>query len=143
MSHRHFCDFAGHPWECEGTALRHFAKDSEPTACMCLKHEVSMEEGDHSKCPIELLACPEHRAEQVRKMTEFGACDSICSEVGAERIGLKDKSGNAVVGFCLWCDKDFYAMEEVWEHNGNGINACPEFQKYLSEERARNPFEVP
>jgi hypothetical protein len=22
MTHRHFCDVAGHEWECEGTALR-------------------------------------------------------------------------------------------------------------------------
>jgi hypothetical protein len=118
--------------------LRHFAKDSEPTECMCLKHEVSMDEGDHSKCPIELLVCPEHREEQVRKMTEFGACDSISSEVDAERIGLKDKNGNAIVGFCLLCDKDFYSMDEVWEHNGSGVNACREFQKYLEDGRARN-----
>jgi hypothetical protein len=72
MSHRHFCDFAGHHWECEGTALRLFAGHSEPTVCMCLKHQVSMEEGDHSKCPVELLACPGHRDVQLRKMIEFG-----------------------------------------------------------------------
>ena len=27
MSHRHFRHFAGYYWECEGTALRHFAWD--------------------------------------------------------------------------------------------------------------------
>jgi hypothetical protein len=127
MSHRHFCDFAGHVWECEGSALRHFAKDSEPTACMCIKHEVSMEEGDHSKCPIELLVCPEHRDEQFRKMSECNVSDSLPDEDGAASSGLKDKNGNAIVGFCLWCGKDFYAMEEVWEHNASGVNACPEF----------------
>jgi hypothetical protein len=102
-----------------------------------------MEEGDHSKCPVELLVCPEHRDEQFRKMSECNMRDSLPVKDGGESSELKDKSGNAIVGFCLWCDKDFYAMEEVWEHNGNGINACPEFQKHLSEERARNPFEVP
>jgi hypothetical protein len=137
MSHRHFCDFAGHPWECEGSALRHFAKDSEPTECICIKHEVSMEEGDHSRCPVELLVCPEHRDEQFKQMSECNVRDPIPTEVGAERIGLQDKDGNATVGFCLWCGKDFYAMAEVWEHNGSGAYACPEFQKYLSEERAR------
>jgi hypothetical protein len=60
MIHRHFCDFAGHYWECEGTALRLIAGDSEPTPCMCLQHGVSMEVGDHRECPVELLACPEH-----------------------------------------------------------------------------------
>jgi hypothetical protein len=29
-----------------------------------------MEDGDHSKCAVELLACPEHRDEQLRKMQE-------------------------------------------------------------------------
>jgi hypothetical protein len=64
MSHQHFCDFAGHYWECEGNAVRLFAKDSEPTPCMCLSHQLSVEDGDHSMCSIELLACPEHREEQ-------------------------------------------------------------------------------
>jgi hypothetical protein len=29
-----------------------------------------MEEGDHSECRIELLTCPEHREEQLRKMAD-------------------------------------------------------------------------
>jgi hypothetical protein len=136
MSHRHFCDFAGHYWECEGTALRHFA--GEPTPCMCIKHQVSMEEGDHSQCPVELLACPEHRDEQFKKVNEFSANDPIPDENGAECLGFRDKDGNATVGFCLWCDKDFYSMEEVWEHSDNNMAACPEFRRFLAAERARN-----
>ncbi len=68
MSHRHFCDYAGHEWECEGTALRPIRGDTEPSTCMCLNHQVSMEDGDHSMCSIELLACPEHREAQLQKM---------------------------------------------------------------------------
>jgi hypothetical protein len=97
-----------------------------------------MDEGDHSKCPIELLACPEHREQQFKNMNECNVRGPIPSEVDAEIIGLKDKSGNTIVGFCLWCDKDFYLMEEVWEHNGDDMEACPEFQKYLDAERTRN-----
>jgi len=69
MSHRHFCDYEGHYWECGWSAVRQFADASEPTQCMCVKHLVSMEDGDHSECPVELLACPEHRELQVRRMS--------------------------------------------------------------------------
>jgi hypothetical protein len=61
MPHLHFCDHSGHYWQCEETALRPDAGDTEPSTCMCLMHGVPIEEGDHSGCPVELLACPEHR----------------------------------------------------------------------------------
>src|ERR1035438_3419926 len=51
MSHKHFCDVAGHPWQCE----------SSECICICQK---PMEQGDHSHCSIELRACPEHDDEQ-------------------------------------------------------------------------------
>ena len=51
MSHKHFCDIAGHPWQCE----------SSECICMC---QEQMEQGDHSCCPIELRACSEHDDEQ-------------------------------------------------------------------------------
>lgn len=70
MSHRHFCEVAGHEWECQGTALRPLAGDTEPSVCMCIRHLVPMEVGDHSECSIELLACPERREEQRRRMEE-------------------------------------------------------------------------
>lgn len=52
MSHTHFCDIAGHRWQCE----------SRDCICMC---QARMEQGDHSRCPIELRACSEHDDEQV------------------------------------------------------------------------------
>jgi hypothetical protein len=94
-----------------------------------------MEDGDHSKCPVELLACPEHRNEQLRKMNEFGACESLPVERGVEGTGFRDKNSNPTIGFCLWCDKDFYSMEEVWEHNDDDMEACSEFQKYRGANR--------
>ena len=66
MSHRHFCDYAGHYWQCDGTALR--LVDTEPSLCMCRHHNVPVEEGDHSRCMIELLACPQHRDAQLRQI---------------------------------------------------------------------------
>jgi hypothetical protein len=61
MSHKHFCDVAGHWWQCEGTALRR--GDTEPSVCVCLPCGLPVEGFDHSGCPdpVELVACPEHR----------------------------------------------------------------------------------
>jgi hypothetical protein len=71
MSHCHFCDYAGHEWECDGTALRSLAGATERSVCMCLVHQVSLTNGDHSECPVELLACPDHRDEQLRDLGTF------------------------------------------------------------------------
>jgi hypothetical protein len=70
MTHRHFCDHAGHYWECHGKALRPLAGDTEPSVCMCRTCGVPMEDGDHSRCRVELLACPEHVEGQRRQMNE-------------------------------------------------------------------------
>ncbi len=94
-----------------------------------------MEEGDHNKCPVELLACPEHRDKEFEKMSHISASELLPAEGGAERIGFRDSNGNATVGFCLWCNKDFYSMDELWEHNDNDMEACPEFQRFLTAER--------
>ena len=57
--HQHFCDFAGHYWECSGTAVRPLMGNAVPTICMCLTHGVPMEGyGDHSEYPVELIARP-------------------------------------------------------------------------------------
>ena len=50
MSHRHYCDYAGHDWQCVGIC-----------ECIC---GLPMEGNDHSECSVELRACPEHSAAQ-------------------------------------------------------------------------------
>ena len=49
-----------------------------------------------------------------------------------------DKDGKPIVGFCIWCNIDFYTMDEVWAHNADNSAACPEFQKFIKE-RATSP----
>jgi hypothetical protein len=39
MSHRHFCDYEGRFWECEGAAVRQFTENSDRTPCICIKHQ--------------------------------------------------------------------------------------------------------
>lgn len=64
MSHRHFCPATNHYWDCDGTAIRFPSEVAQPSACMCPTHpDVSVDEGDHSTCSIEVLACSgEHQS---------------------------------------------------------------------------------
>jgi hypothetical protein len=42
---------------------------------------------------------------------------------------FKDKNGNRTVGFCLWCNKDFYNLKEAKAHHANDSKDCPVFQQ--------------
>lgn len=75
MSHSHYCDYAGHEWECTGVALRPLAGDTEPSICMCPMHQDPLDCGDHRECPVELLACIEHLANQIRDLGQLDASD--------------------------------------------------------------------
>jgi len=139
MSHRHFCDFAGHHWECEGAAVRQLLGNTEPTICMCLTCGVAMEDGDHSECSVELIACPEHRDEQMRAMGYApGEAVEVPNAEPEESSMFRDAEGNRTIGFCLWCNRDFYSMEEVQAHNADDMAACPAFQD-LKEEQCMPP----
>jgi hypothetical protein len=131
ISHRHFCDYAGHDWQCAGTALRPLAGDAEPSVCMCPEHKVPMEEGAHGNCMVELLACPDHMDEQLRRMGYEPGTSNMphCSEGAAGKNFFKDSDGNRTVGFCLWCNKDFYTHEEARAHHTNDSASCPVFQE--------------
>jgi len=101
--------------------------DKVPSLCICMKCRVPLEFGDHSHDMVELLACPEHR-----RVDEASTAPRQ-AEPGAERGVLRDKDGNRIVGFCLWCDKDFYSMEEVEAHNADGMKACPVHEELKDE----------
>lgn len=85
-----------------------------------------MDDGDHSECSIELLACPEHREEQLAELRLLGASYLPQGEVDAD--SMMDTVGKPIVGFCLLCDRDFYSLEEVEAHNANDLAACAVFQ---------------
>jgi hypothetical protein len=100
MSHRHYCHFAGHNWQC--------AEDCE---CIC---GVAMEENDHSKCPVELRASPDHSAEQQRRMAEAMSSEPDAafmqeSNEGESALphcecGCVETESSKVVGWCFHCD---------------------------------------
>jgi len=133
LSHRHFCDFAGHDWQCDGADSGPSAENSEPTRCICILHGTPMEDGDHSLCPVELLACPENREEQPQEMGNHESIDPSDDEDDSRSRMFEGQDGNSIVGFCLWCNRDFYVNDEVWEHNADSMAACPVFQKLKDE----------
>jgi hypothetical protein len=100
MSHRHYCDFAGHDWQC-----------SENCECIC---GLAMEGHDHSECPVELRACPEHAREQQRSIAEAMSSepDPASIQTWHERqlarphceCGCAEAEPSEVVGWCLHCD---------------------------------------
>jgi hypothetical protein len=93
---------------------------------MCLKCGVPLESGDHSHDYVELLACPEHlRVDEAITAPRQ-------AEPEAERSVWRDKDGNPIVGFCVWCNRDFYSMEEVEAHNRDNMKACPVHQELTS-----------
>lgn len=132
MSHRHWCPVAGHEWLCSGSAIRLF--QNEPTPCFCLQHQTSMEDGDHSGCSIELIACPEHLRVQTIAMGHDPDQPWPEETKSNKESGLfQDKDGNRTVGFCLWCGRDFYTMEEHEAHIANYMAECEVFQKLKDE----------
>jgi hypothetical protein len=101
MSHRHFCDFAGHDWQCS----------SQHCECIC---GFAMEGHDHGECPVELRVCPEHAPEEQRRIQEMRPCEPDRESVQQwhERLsarphcecGCSETEMSKIVGFCLWCD---------------------------------------
>lgn len=47
---------------------------------------------------------------------------------------FKDKTGTPTVGFCLWCNRDFYSMSEHNNHVRNMEKVCPEFRASVSRQ---------
>jgi hypothetical protein len=133
MSHRHFCDFAGHNWQC-----------GEQCHCIC---GLPMEGHDHSNCSVELRPCPEHAAEQERRMAE--AMSSVPdaafmreSNEGESALphcecGCAEIESSKVVGWCLHCDHVYvnYSPEIEDRHFADNCTDAPEELKKSARER--------
>jgi hypothetical protein len=86
-----------------------------------------MGDGDHSGCPVELLACPEHPDEQIEQV---GVSDRRDLRPSVEAEGLfRDRNATPIVGFCLWCGNDFYSIEEADAHQAGDGKGCPVFKR--------------
>jgi hypothetical protein len=106
MSHKHWCDVAGHDWECNDSA------------CMCFCGE-RMEQGDHSDCPIGLRACPRHPVPYGLAEGEEpgGVPIQFPADIAAkaERAAQQLEQYGAV---CLWCGHGYedYSRKSEDEH---------------------------
>lgn len=129
MSHRHYCDFAGHDWQC-----------SDNCECIC---GLSMEGHDHSGCPVELRACPEHAAEQQRSIAEAMASEPDPALVQRWQnrphceCGCAEAEFSNVVGWCLHCDHVYvnYSPEIENRHFASDCPGAPEELKKSARER--------
>jgi hypothetical protein len=138
--HQHSCEVAGHLWDCGGIASRPLSGQSEPSVCLCLQHGVPMEEGDHSQFSIELLACPLHRDDQLRAMGYEPGTSHMPQPITEQEEGSwTGRDGNPIVGFCLWCDRDFYFIDEHEAHVSEGMKECAEFQAFKAKQASSPP----
>ena len=124
MSHRHYCDFAGHNWQC-----------SEGCECCC---GVPMEGHGHSECPVELRTCPEHEAEAARSIAE-----AMSSEPDAEftqkwqerpqcQCGCAETEMDKFVSFCMHCTHSYTKYSPELEDHHFALH-CPGAPAELKE----------
>jgi hypothetical protein len=114
MSHKHYCDVAGHEWVCTDIT------------CECICGEL-MENGDHIECPIELRACPEHHRELPAlsddELSEFvGDLTSNAENLRCE-CGCADAHPEDVVGYCVWCSHVYVSYSPKTE--AQHFLSCP------------------
>jgi len=119
--HRHYCDVAGHEWQCGGNCN-----------CIC---GLPMEGNDHSDCPVELRPCPEHKDETEQQMTAIESTaveidfTSLCEKREQPRLhcqcGCADADPSKVVGWCLWCGHGYVEYNPKIEDQHFAYD-CPE-----------------
>jgi len=129
--HIHYCDEYGHYYECS----------SGDCECIC---GLPMNGNDHTDCPVELRACPEHKAEQERRMEEAMSCETqtqielfweqqVAAPLPHCECGCRsDIDPGKVVGSCLHCDH-VYATYTPELENRHFANHCPDAPETVRE----------
>ncbi len=121
MSHRHYCDVDGHEWRCTDAACE----------CICA---FLMEQGDHSECPVELRACPEHQDVQLPASSNselspnyFKAAAHGAAERPNCECGCSDTKPEEIVGSCVWCGHVYVSFDAVTQarHFSNFCAGAP------------------
>lgn len=115
MSHKHYCDVTGHEWQCIDSS------------CMCICDQ-PMDGGEHSECPVELRACPEHPQPPVSPSDElfsgaFGHLPSDAEKPHCE-CGCADAHPEDIVGFCVWCSHVYISYDAKTEAQ-HFLDLCP------------------
>jgi hypothetical protein len=106
-----------------------------------------MEGNDHGKCPVELRACPEHAAEQERRMAEAMSSEPDAafmqeSNEGESALphcecGCAETESSKIVGWCFHCDHVYanYSPEIEDRHFADNCPDAPEELKKSARER--------
>lgn len=127
MAHQVFCDATGHFYEC-----------SNP-ACECVCGSL-MEEGDHSECPIELRACPEHEndltAAERYVVKEAGAVPIHFPPDIEERVE-RANSQPRCVAWCWWCGHGYGRYTHQLEDAHFAFH-CPDAPEELKQNARRS-----
>ena len=128
MSHRHYCDYAGHDWQCVGIC-----------ECIC---GLPMEGNDHSECSVELRACPEHSAAQLSHAEATSSeSDPAFAQKWQERLhcecGCAEAQSSETVGWCLHCDHVYvsYSPKIEAQHFAEKCPGAPEELKKSARAR--------
>ena len=108
MSHQHYCDVAGHDWVC----------DSLDCVCIC---SLQMESGDHSACPIELAACPEHR-ERLAATSQGGRRHLEDPASLGDMVIAWANSSESNIGWCLVCNSSIRNEDDMIP--GTNLHSC-------------------
>ena len=115
MSHRHYCDLAGHDWQCE-------SRDCE---CIC---GVPMEGHDHSECAVELRACPEHaNGAAVVPEKPSTAVPIKFPPQHKVRRAVRRASRRGFGASCLWCGHGYRLGEYTPEAEDAHMLLCPNY----------------
>jgi hypothetical protein len=108
MSHKHYCDVEGHKWVCTDCT------------CECICGELMESAADHSECPIELRACPEHQGQLPESSDDELFADvlrDLPSEAAKQpcECGCADAHREEVVGSCVWCSHVYVTFDAKTE----------------------------
>jgi hypothetical protein len=94
MAHQHFCGDGGHHYDCARSG------------CMCFC-DVRCDTGDHTDCPVELRACPEHEhgitTGELEAAKEAGAVPIQFPPDMPEKLSRVLRGSTPYAGFCIWC----------------------------------------
>jgi hypothetical protein len=127
MAHEHYCDVAGHRWTC----------DSDECECIC---DTPMNEGDHSACPIELRACPEHEHGLAPDSQPVGGVPIEFPHDFDEKLMRAVEQASISGAACLWCGYGYpkFSMKAQHEH----LATCAEYPEEGREQSRKRLLEI-
>ena len=133
MSHRHFCTFGKHFFECNGTAIQLFERG--PSICLCPDHGTPIQEGNHCDCSIDHVTCPEHRSAHLIALGYNPDDPPDPSSLLSALPLFTDANSYPLSGWCPWCLTGFRSRTEFENHTENLWDNCSAFESLRNDRR--------